>query len=894
MASDNEASSSSETRIPPSPKRSANAAGLNVNANGRPVKRRASKACQCCRQRKVRCNVVEHGAPCTNCRLDEVECIVTESKRRNKSLDPINELASAQPYVPTPPALSHAEALANGSVNPTDITMPSFARYSLSHSSASVNGDDDDVDLQHHVPHAIYQSQRLRDVESLRRASFVSQSGPASISVGNFARPASFNGGDVAVTPSHDSPRQRASETLLPPYIKALPPRMTSDDISYLYKKGALTIPEFEFRNELLRNYIEYVHPYMPLLELHDFLKIVDQGDGVRGKISLIVFQAVMFAGSAFIDMAHLRNAGYESRKAARKAFYQKARLLYDFDYECDRLVLVQSLLLMTYWYETPDDQKDTWHWMGVAISLAHTIGLHRNTEKSNMDPRKRKLWKRIWWSCFMRDRLVALGMRRPTRIKDGDYDVPMLEYDDFELESLPMENTIVPAACTLMRNVDMQRELAGMCIAKAKLTLCISHVLTAQYSVLIRDQTPAVSRGPESNSRPRVMLFPKKMDQTDEVESCDEELNEWVRDLPAPSRYSEPSTTELADGRATIAVQRALLHMVYFATVSALHRPQVLPSAESATLQRCRELQDESRKIVREASMKITEIACSLHAFQLERYLPTTGVTVLLPAIIIHLLDMKSHFEETRRAALQGFRSCMVVLEKLRDNYAAADYATQFLEAAIRKAGIDTGTSSVAGKAEGLGEGCGAHKCQPRAVPAVGIMMDAQRAGRLTPPMDQSDEDLMNREPYSGMMPPQSQGFSSATTPPASDSSNLPDSFLGHADSHLSFLDPVPNNKVAAHQGHNVVHFTDSEFEALINFDEGLDPDFMLPGDGRMGGETGGLLNADWMIGADQHLPWDHQMDAAVDQTTLSQPSQQQQHGAFMIPHSVAEELVI
>jgi hypothetical protein len=48
----------------------------------RPVKRRASKACQCCRSRKVRCNVTEHGAPCTNCRLDEVECIVSESRRK--------------------------------------------------------------------------------------------------------------------------------------------------------------------------------------------------------------------------------------------------------------------------------------------------------------------------------------------------------------------------------------------------------------------------------------------------------------------------------------------------------------------------------------------------------------------------------------------------------------------------------------------------------------------------------------------------------------------------------------------------------------------------------------------------------------------------------------------
>lgn len=64
-------------------KRKASAAGLSTT--GRTVKRRASKACHCCRSRKVRCDVVESGIPCTNCRLDEVDCIVTEGKRRRKT-----------------------------------------------------------------------------------------------------------------------------------------------------------------------------------------------------------------------------------------------------------------------------------------------------------------------------------------------------------------------------------------------------------------------------------------------------------------------------------------------------------------------------------------------------------------------------------------------------------------------------------------------------------------------------------------------------------------------------------------------------------------------------------------------------------------------------------------
>lgn len=68
-----------------SPKRKASVAGLPAHSRPRPVKRRASKACCCCRARKVRCDVVESGSPCTNCRLDQVDCVVTESKRRKKS-----------------------------------------------------------------------------------------------------------------------------------------------------------------------------------------------------------------------------------------------------------------------------------------------------------------------------------------------------------------------------------------------------------------------------------------------------------------------------------------------------------------------------------------------------------------------------------------------------------------------------------------------------------------------------------------------------------------------------------------------------------------------------------------------------------------------------------------
>lgn len=114
---------------------------------------------------------------------------------------------------------------------------------------------------------------------------------------------------------------------LLPPWVKPLPDRIGQDEITYLQRKGALSIPDPALQNALLQAYVEYVHPYMPLLELFDFLNVIDAGDGQHGQISLLLYHAVLFAGSAFVKKRALTEHGYPNRKVARKMFFQRARV---------------------------------------------------------------------------------------------------------------------------------------------------------------------------------------------------------------------------------------------------------------------------------------------------------------------------------------------------------------------------------------------------------------------------------------------------------------------------------------------------------------------------------------------------------------------------------------
>ncbi|KAI0011164.1 fungal-specific transcription factor domain-containing protein [Xylariaceae sp. FL0662B] len=804
------------------------------------TKRRAARACVSCRARKVRCDVVE-GAPCGNCRWDNVECIVQESRRRKKNLLDSNSSIShnhsgpqgAEAQLKAKPAnpINIASAASAPLRQPNDISRTSPACNDPTSSGTILDGG-----LEGHVPHLLYQRSRLRSDPLLLSTLQASNNGSRYPSIWpnpNTSQSSSLGAGAGALRTAQflSSLEEPDASSHLPAFIRPLPAKIEREDVNYLYVKGALSLPELSLQNALLSAYIEYVHPFMPLLELHDYLNMIHSRDGLHGQISLFLYQSVMFAASAFVDVKYLKEAGYASRKAARKAFFSKARLLYDFDYESDRLILVQGLLLMTYWYETPDDQKDTWHWMGVAISLAHTIGLHRNPAHTSMPPHKQKLWKRIWWSCFMRDRLIALGMRRPTRIKDEDFDVPMLEEQDFEIEPLADEITVVGPECTLMRDVVMQRELALMCIAKAKLCLCISRMLKAQYSVLIRDKSR-----PENTTNSTMMLFPnKQLDNVESVSSCDMELLAWVESLPACCQYRPLSALDIRNGRSTIAVQRNLLHMVYYTTVSALHRPQFLPSSPMHAPQTSAQVQEMSRMRVRDAAIHITLMANELHNLRLEKYLPTTGVTVILPAMIIHLVDMKNPLPQARDMAMRGFKQCMRVMEKLRDIYAAADYAVAFLDAALRKAAIDLQV------AQSQAHNSGANSNDLKAAMAQFTAPASAVHAMATPPPESA--------PYATAQEATLFPASTATQqfmPPAGFAAAA-----GHSPSHTERGDMLTPSASGASEGHAAPMDLDMDFDTLNNPDEfdwnaltGTNIDFdqwlQFPAEGNKGAGAG------------------------------------------------------
>jgi hypothetical protein len=76
----------------------------------------------------------------------------------------------------------------------------------------------------------------------------------------------------------------------------------------------------------------------------------------------------------------------------------------------------------MSLWYEAPNSHKNCWYWSGLAIGLMQSTDLNKMQDSGEI-----KKWRRLWWSAFVRDRLIALGMKLPIRFRIEDYSTTLI-----------------------------------------------------------------------------------------------------------------------------------------------------------------------------------------------------------------------------------------------------------------------------------------------------------------------------------------------------------------------------------------------------------------------------------------------------------------------------------
>jgi hypothetical protein len=126
-------------------------------------------------------------------------------------------------------------------------------------------------------------------------------------------------------------------------------------EIDILHQRGAFLLPPRALCDELVDAYFQWIAPVVPVINRSRFMR---RYRDPKNPPSLLLLQAILLAGSRVCNNPQLMDANGSTTPAAM-TFYKRAKALYDANYEDDRVTIVQALILMGWYWEGPEGERN-------------------------------------------------------------------------------------------------------------------------------------------------------------------------------------------------------------------------------------------------------------------------------------------------------------------------------------------------------------------------------------------------------------------------------------------------------------------------------------------------------------------------------------------------------
>ncbi|KAB8213127.1 hypothetical protein BDV33DRAFT_210503 [Aspergillus novoparasiticus] len=263
-----------------------------------------------------------------------------------------------------------------------------------------------------------------------------------------------------------------------------------------------------------------------------------------------------------------------------------------------------------------------------------------------------RGLWRRLGWTCFVRDRVVLTGVRHPPTIELRQFHLSPLETSDFGISTLSQEVLQAFPDCEILQKPDIQVSFAQAYMEKVKLCIILDGIFTTKY----HEVAPRHGVVKENSV---VLLERVSEDLEDMSRQYSTRLRQWQDELPNVVQCGASPMHALTQGDGILRLHQSLLHMLYHTVFLMLYSPrEVLYSSPSSSLRRCMRL----------ASGSITHTMEDLQGHDLVRFLPAASVTMI------------------KEWCIRLFLDCLWYLRQLQDIHKYAVFGAEFLIHAAHK----------------------------------------------------------------------------------------------------------------------------------------------------------------------------------------------------------------
>jgi hypothetical protein len=299
-------------------------------------------------------------------------------------------------------------------------------------------------------------------------------------------------------------------------------------------------MPPKDLSEHLLDLYFSNFYVLLPIVHKKSFMQSWN-----KNQVPHLLLNAIYAVASRVSSDPRVR-ADLSKPETAGDVFFERARLLLDLEWDSFKLYTVQSLLLMSSHQNGALKTTRGWLYSGMAIRMSQNLGLHRNCDGWNITEAEKEERKRLFYSCFVIDRLACAMHGRSPMIDDRDYDTPYpSESDEDDVHRVPR----------VMENFHYLIKICEI----------LGEVIRDLYMV---------------KGRKHLSLMPTP---DNIVSVLDKKLNKWMAKLPPNLQYKPPNT-RLNEQAPAPTLELCQLHMAFYTTLILTHRPFIPGPAKTVS----------------------------------------------------------------------------------------------------------------------------------------------------------------------------------------------------------------------------------------------------------------------------------------------------------------------
>ena len=285
---------------------------------------------------------------------------------------------------------------------------------------------------------------------------------------------------------------------------------------------------------------------------------------------------------------------------------------------------------------------------------MAQDMGLHRNCDHWDISLEDRERRKRVFWCCFIVDRLLSATFGRASLFEERDCDVPFPSVDDDEPISYPNGSQQPNSSIRLLDTF----------VHSIRICDILGHVLKSNYYAKAKHHTPG------SQHIDHVFA------------ALNQQLTNWYHNLPPALGYD---LNKKNDQNPPYPVSQ--LHMIYYTTVILLHRSFIPPYSKlpSASLP--------SYNVCMSAAESISEIVNGMLQNRHLKSVTNFGVYYIFTAGIMFIKAAAASDADKAMRAKAKIRQIMCALDEVELTWTTAGRCCDILGdlAGLRQINLET-----------------------------------------------------------------------------------------------------------------------------------------------------------------------------------------------------------